>query len=58
MYLTAEEVAEILGVFKAYAYMVIKNLYNELVAKGYAVISGKVSSKYLEEEFYGFKTVM
>ena len=31
MYLTAEEVAEILGVSKAYAYKVIRNLNDELV---------------------------
>lgn len=43
MYLTAEEVAEILGVSKAYAYKVIRNLNDELEIKGYVVISGKVS---------------
>ena len=55
MYLTAEEVAEILGVSKAYAYKVIRNLNDELEIKGYVVISGKVSTKYFREKFYGFE---
>lgn len=55
MYLTATEVSDILGVSKAYAYKVIRNLNSELKSKGYAVISGKVSTKYFEEKFYGFE---
>ncbi len=58
MYLTAEEVAEILGVSKAYAYKVIRNLNDELEIKGYVVISGKISTKYFREKFYGFETVI
>ena len=58
MYLTAEEVAEILGVSKAYAYKVIRNLNDELEIKGYVVISGKVSTKYFIEKFYGFEIAL
>ena len=58
MYLTAEEVAEILGVSKAYAYKVIRNLNDELEIKGYVVISGKVSTKYFREKFYGFEIAL
>ena len=58
MYLTAEEVAEILGVSKAYAYKVIRNLNDELEIKGYVVISGKVSTKYSREKFYGFEIAL
>ncbi len=57
MYLTAEEVAEILGVSKAY-YKVIRNLNDELEIKGYVVISGKVSTKYFREKFYGFEIAL
>lgn len=44
MYMTADEVAEVLGVSRGYAYKVIKNLNDELHKKGYTIISGKVST--------------
>lgn len=53
MYITAEEVAQILGVSKGYAYRVIRILNAELSQKGFHVIAGKVSTKYFEEKFYG-----
>ena len=42
MYITANEVAELLGVSRGYAYKVIRGLNDELKAKGFRVISGKV----------------
>lgn len=42
MYITADEVAELLGVSRGYAYKVIRGLNDELKAKGFRVISGKV----------------
>jgi len=39
MYVTAEEVAELLGVSRGYAYKVIRGLNEELQAKGFRVIS-------------------
>jgi len=53
MYVTADEVAEILGVSKGYAYRVIRELNKELKVNGFHVISGKVSSRYFHEKFYG-----
>lgn len=53
MYVTADEVAELLGVSRGYAYKVIRKLNEELKKKGYTVVSGKVSVKYFEEKFYG-----
>lgn len=58
MYMTADEVAEVLGVSRGYAYKVIKNLNDELHKKGYTIISGKVSTKYFEEKFYGITVGM
>ena len=52
MYITADEVAELLGVSRGYAYKVIRGL-NELKAKGFRVISGKVPRKFFQEKFYG-----
>ncbi|KLU69149.1 MAG: hypothetical protein RHS_5031 [Robinsoniella sp. RHS] len=55
MYLTADEVAELLGVSRGYAYKVVRGLNDELRAKGFRVISGKVPTKYSQEKFYGMK---
>ena len=52
VYATAGEVSEMLGVSRAYAYRVIKQLNDELEAKGYLVIAGRVNRKYLEERLY------
>ena len=51
--MTAVEIAEELGVSKAYAYKLIQRFNAELKQKGFTVISGKVSRKYFEEQFYG-----
>ncbi len=50
---TAAEIMEELGVSQAYAYKLIRRLNEELQAKGYTVVTGKVSRKYFEEQFYG-----
>lgn len=53
MYLTAEEIAEILGVSKGFAYRLIRNLNAELKANGFIVVAGKLPTKYFKEKFYG-----
>lgn len=55
IFITAEEAAEMLGVSKPYAYKLIKKLNEELQAKGYFTIAGKVSRRYFEEKFYGME---
>ena len=45
--------AEVLGISKPYAYKIIKQMNEELDAKGFITIHGKVSKKYFEEKFYG-----
>ena len=45
MYITADEVAELLGVSRGYAYKVIRGLNDELKAKGFRVISGESAKK-------------
>lgn len=47
------EIVNELGVSKAFAYNLIKKFNNELKQKGFATITGKVSRKYFEEQFYG-----
>ena len=53
MYVTATEAAELLGVSNGYAYKIIRGLNDELKAKGYRTISGKVPTKYFEEVSMG-----
>jgi GTP cyclohydrolase I len=48
--------AEILGISKPYAYKIIKQLNEELEAKGFIAIPSRVSKKYFEEKFYGVET--
>lgn len=47
-FLTAPDVAEVLGCSVSKAYMVIKELNNELKAQGKIVIAGKVSKRFFE----------
>ncbi len=53
IYLTANDITELLGISKTKAYSIIRKLNAELEAEGYIVISGKVSKKRFEERVYG-----
>ena len=50
-FIRADETAEELDISKAYAYKIMHKLNEELKAKGYMVISGRISRKYFEEHF-------
>ncbi|BCN32610.1 DNA-binding protein [Anaeromicropila herbilytica] len=53
IYITAAEMAEMLAISKSYEYKLIKQKNEELDAKGFITILGKVAIKYFEEKFYG-----
>ena len=53
VFIKAEEVAQELEISKALAYRMIHRWNDELKAKGFRVISGKVPRKYFQEKFYG-----
>lgn len=55
IFITAQELADMLGISKPYAYKLIKQMNNELRDKGFITISGKVSRRYFEEKFYGME---
>ncbi len=57
VFIRADEIAEELGVSKAYAYKLMQILNDELKAKGYMTISGRVSRKFFEEKFYGMQSI-
>ena len=52
-FICAEEVAQELSVSKPYAYKLIHQLNEELKAKGFITISGRVNRKYFYERLYG-----
>ena len=49
-FICAEEVAQELSVSKPYAYKLIRQLNDELKAKGFITISGRVNRKYFQEK--------
>lgn len=53
IFITAQEVADELGISKATAYKMIHIWNEQLKKKGYTTVSGRVSRKYFQEQFYG-----
>ena len=53
LFVTAGEVAQELGVSKPFAYKLVRQMNEELEAKGFITLAGRVSRKYYEEKFYG-----
>ena len=51
-FMSAMEVAEELGVSKAYVYKVIRELNEELRSKGFQTVSGRINRIYFKERFY------
>lgn len=52
-YLTAQELAPIIGVSVPNAYARIKQMNDELKEKGYLTVAGKIPIAYAKEKFYG-----
>jgi hypothetical protein len=53
MFIKADEVAADLGVSKPFAYKLVREMNDQLRAKGFMIVAGRVSRKYYEEKFYG-----
>lgn len=53
-FLRVDEVAEILGISKSYAYKIVQKLNAELKEQGFITISSRVNKQYfLEKTCYG-----
>lgn len=52
-FMRADEVAKELDVSASYAYKLIRMLNEELEAKGFITVSGRVSRQYFHERLYG-----
>jgi len=58
LYLTADEIAGMLGISKGHAYRVIRGCNEELRAGGYLTVAGKVPRKFFGQKYYGFEEMM
>lgn len=54
-YITAMEVAEVLGISIGKAYKIIRQLNDKLKKEGYITVAGKCSLQYFKEKVYGFE---
>lgn len=54
IYITANELSEMLGVSAGHAYKIIRRMNHELEKEGYIVIAGKVPKRYFEKRWYGY----
>ena len=52
-FIRADDVAQELNVSKPYAYKLIRKLNEELNAKGFITIAGRVNRQYFYERLYG-----
>lgn len=57
IYITAAELAEVMGVSNDHAYKLIREMNAELKKQGYLTIAGKLPRAYLEKCLYGFSAV-
>lgn len=56
IYITASELAQVMGVSNGHAYKLIREMNIELKKQGYLTIAGKLPRAYLKKCLYGFST--
>ena len=54
IYLTAADVANLLGVSVGHSYKLIQKMNKELKEQGYLIVAGKVPVRYFEHRYYGY----
>ena len=52
-FITANEVAEVMGISRSKAYQIVRTLNRELKDMGYITIAGKCPIQFFEQKFYG-----
>lgn len=57
IYYNANDIVDMLNVSKATAYSIIRKLNDELEAKGYLTLQGKVPRAYFDEKWYGMAKI-
>jgi len=53
-FMNANDVMKALGVSESKAYKIIRELNEQMKAKGYYTIHGRISARYFAKCFYGF----
>lgn len=56
LFMTAQEVADTLGMSKAYAYKLIQEMNQEMAKGGYVVLHGKINRSFFYKKIYGGET--
>lgn len=54
IFITAPEMAALLGISIGHAYKMIREMNKELEKSGYLVIAGKVPKGYFEKRWFGY----
>jgi len=54
LYITANELAGMLGISIGQAYKIIRKLNQELEKEGFIIIAGKIPRRYFEKRWFGF----
>lgn len=54
-FITANEVAEVMGVSRTKAYQIVRAMNKELKEMGYITIAGKCPIQYFKQKFYGLQ---
>ena len=57
IYITAAELAEIMGISNGHAYKLIREMNADLKKQGFLTISGKLPRAYLVKCLYGFSAL-
>lgn len=54
-FITASEVAEVMGISLSKAYQIVRQMNRELKEQGYITVSGKCPIQYFKQRFFGFQ---
>ncbi len=54
IYITAPEMAEMLGISVGHAYKIIRGLNQELKKDGYIVIAGRIPRDYFKKRYFAY----
>ena len=54
-FITATDVAKIMGISRSKSYQIVREMNRELKAQGYLTVAGKCPAQYFKQKFYGFQ---
>lgn len=54
-FVTASEVAEIMGISRSKAYQIVREMNKELKSMGYITVAGKCPIQFFKQKFFGLE---